>query len=121
MQSDAWRREEGVRGASEARRKERFQEPDAARQTIGVEKLDQPSTHREGHGVMHLDGMGAMAVNLSDVQMRDVSAYFAAQIPRDTGPQSAPASPKLAAQGQSIYRQGIAGSSPVPAWTARPP
>ena len=66
--------------------------------------------HRRASGVM-----GAMAVNLSDVQMRDVSAYFAAQIPRDTGPQSAPASPKLAAQGQSIYRQGIAGSSPVPA------
>jgi cytochrome c553 len=66
--------------------------------------------HRRASGVM-----GAMAVNLTDVQMRDVSAYFAAQISRDTGPQSAPASPKLAAQGQSIYRQGIAGSSPVPA------
>ena len=63
--------------------------------------------HRRASGVM-----GAMAVNLTDVQMRDVSAYFAAQLPRDTGPQNAPASPKLAAQGQSIYRQGIGGSAP---------
>ena len=67
-----------------------------------------PSTRERGHGS---DGREPDATS----QMRDVSAYFAAQIPRDTGPQSAPASPKLLAQGQSIYRQGIAGNAPVPA------
>ena len=70
----------------------------------------QAQGHRRASGIM-----GAMAVNLTDAQMRDVSAYFAAQIPRDTGPPTAAASPKLMAQGQSIYRQGIAGSSAVPA------
>jgi cytochrome c553 len=66
--------------------------------------------HRRASGVM-----GAMAVNLTDAEMRDVSAYFAAQLPRDTGPQNVQASPKLLAQGQSIYRQGIGGKAAVPA------
>lgn len=70
----------------------------------------QAQGHRRASGIM-----GAMAVNLTDAQMRDVSAYFAAQVPRDTGPQILPASPELLAQGRSIYRQGIAGNAPVPA------
>ena len=66
--------------------------------------------HRRASGVM-----GAMAVNLTDAEMRDVSAYFSAQLPRDTGPQNVQASPKLIAQGQAIYRQGIGGKASIPA------
>ena len=51
-----------MRRASEARRKERFEHPNAAQRRIGFETLDRPlnlATNgvNEGHGVMHLDGM----------------------------------------------------------------
>jgi cytochrome c553 len=66
--------------------------------------------HRRASGVM-----GAIAVNLTDSQMRDVAAYFAGKLARDTGTASAPAGPRLLARGQSIYRQGIARAPAVPA------
>jgi len=51
--------------------------------------------------------MGAMAVNLTQAEMRDVAAYFSGQIPRGTGT-DASMSQRLLVQGQSIYRRGIA-------------
>ncbi len=66
--------------------------------------------HRRASGIM-----GAIAVNLSDAQMRDAAAYFAAQRPWNDAAQSVPISQSLLARGQSIYRQGIARDSGVPA------
>ena len=45
--------------------------------------------------------MGAMAVNLSDAEMRDAAAYFAAQLPKPT-PAGAVLPSKLFALGESI-------------------
>jgi len=58
--------------------------------------------------------MGAMAVNLSDVEMRNTAAYFAEQLPKPT-PLGAVVSKKVVARGESIYRQGISSSPAVPA------
>lgn len=58
--------------------------------------------HRRASGVM-----GAIAVNMTDVDMRDTAAYFAGQRPRWTAAGNPPISQQLLAQGQSIYRQGI--------------
>jgi cytochrome c553 len=66
--------------------------------------------HRRASGIM-----GAIAVNLTDAQMRDAAAYFAAQRSWNGAAQSAPISQKLLERGESIYRQGIARDPAVPA------
>jgi cytochrome c553 len=66
--------------------------------------------HRRASGVM-----GAIAVDLSDAQMRDAATYYAAQIPRGTGAPHVPLTDRLLARGESIYRQGIGRDRAVPA------
>ena len=58
--------------------------------------------------------MGAMAVNLTDAEMRNTAAYFAAQLSKPTPPGTV-AAEKLLTQGESIYRQGISSSPAMPA------
>lgn len=66
--------------------------------------------HRRSSGVM-----GAIAVNLSDTEMRDLAAHFAAQLPRDGDAERVPISARQLARGESIYREGLARSPAVPA------
>ena len=66
--------------------------------------------HRRASGVM-----GAIAVNLSDAQMRDAAAYFAAQRPRDAARPQVQLGDRLLARGQSIYREGLSRDPAVPA------
>jgi cytochrome c553 len=66
--------------------------------------------HRRASGVM-----GAIAVDLTEAQMRDAAAYFAAQRPWRAAAQDVPLGQKVLARGQSIYREGIARDPGVPA------
>jgi cytochrome c553 len=64
---------------------------------------------RRANGVM-----GAIAVNLSDAEMRDVAAWFSRQPVQDTPPQ-VNVGADLLRRGEKIYRRGIVGSPSVPA------
>jgi len=64
---------------------------------------------RRANGVM-----GAIAVNLSDAEMRNVAAWFSRQAVKETPPQ-VNVGADLLRRGEKIYRRGIVRSPTVPA------
>ena len=59
--------------------------------------------HRRASGVM-----GAMAVDLTNEDMRNLAAYFSQQVLKPTAPASESVDEKLLSRGETIYRRGIA-------------